>query len=390
MTVFSDNIKFFRKKNNMSQVELAEKLYLTPQAISKWECGISEPDLKFLCKLAKVFNVTTDELLGISGKMSDELMIGIDGGGTKTEFILFSQAGEIMGHKILGGSNPNMYGIENAFSMLKKGIDSFLLSHAGNISGIYGGIAGCGSGDNAEKLIRKLKKEYENINIKVTSDIENVIGSVENITDCIAVICGTGSIVYAKRNEEYHRLGGWGYLFDEAGSGFTIGRDAICASLAEKDGTGEKTILTELIEEKLEGKVWDKINVIYSKGSEYIASFSGEVFAAYSKQDKVAEKILDRNFSRVAELINHSYRKYKCDGNVILSGGITKSREIVGRFLESKVDSGISLIFPDMPQIYGACRNCLNTFSKMEDDFGVNFRNGYLKTVKVGKNNAKN
>ena len=88
MTVFSDNIKSLRKKNKMSQAELAERLYLTPQAISKWECGLSEPELGFLCELAKVFCVTTDELLGISDKPSDELMIGIDGGGTKTEFVL--------------------------------------------------------------------------------------------------------------------------------------------------------------------------------------------------------------------------------------------------------------------------------------------------------------
>lgn len=381
MTVFSDNIKSLRKKNKMSQTELAEKLYLTPQAISKWECGISEPELKFLCELAKVFNVTTDEILGVSNQMSDELMIGIDGGGTKTEFVLFNATGKIMGHKLFGGSNPNVYGIEKSFSIIKKGIDVFLRFGIGNVKGIYGGIAGCGSGDNAEKITGMLENEYPEMKVKITSDIENVVGSVADVSDCIAVICGTGSIVYAKNGEEYHRLGGWGYLFDEAGSGFTMGRDAICAALAEKDGIGEKTVITKLLQKKLGGEVWEKINVIYSKGTEYIASFSEIVFEAYSKKDKVAEKILERNFSKVAYLINHAYKEYNCDGKVVLSGGITKNKDIVEKFLKNKVDSEIELIFPDMPQVYGACRMCCSAFSNMENDFEENFKTDYVSMV---------
>lgn len=388
MTVFSDNIKLLRKKHNMSQANLAEKLYLTPQAISKWECGFCEPDLGFLCKLAKVFCVTTDELLGISNKVSDEYMIGIDGGGTKTEFILFSSNGKIAGHKILGGTNPNMYGIENSFSIIKKGIDGFLIPGVGNIKGIYGGIAGCGSGNNAEKLTQMLQNEYPDVKIKITSDIENVVGSVKDVSDCIAVICGTGSIVYAKTNGKYHRLGGWGYLFDKLGSGFTIGRDAICAVLAENDETGDKTILTKLIEEKIGGKIWDKISMIYSKGTEYIASFSEDVFIAYNQNDEVAKKILDMNFTGIAELINHAYKKHRCDKKVILSGGITRNKEIMGNIIKNKVDPDIELIFPDMPQIYGACRMCCDAFSIKDDNFEENFRDDYFNIVKVGEKNA--
>ena len=257
-----------------------------------------------------------------------------------------------------------------------------MISENRHIVGIYAGIAGCGSGDNAVKLSEMLEKEYPNINIKITSDIENVTGSVGDVSDCIAVICGTGNIVCAKKNNLYHRLGGWGYLFDDAGSGYTIGRDAICAALAEKEGIGEKTILTNLVERKINGEILGKINEIYSKGVGYIASFSEYVFEAYSKKDRVAERILNKNFSHIANLINHAYKEYNCNATVVFSGGIAKNKEIVEIFLQDKIDAKIKVIFPDMPQVYGACRNCCSSFSTLGKSFKENFKNDYNKIIK--------
>lgn len=53
-----------RKKRGLTQEELAEKLDVSPAAISKWERGISTPELSMVCKLADCFEITVDELLG--------------------------------------------------------------------------------------------------------------------------------------------------------------------------------------------------------------------------------------------------------------------------------------------------------------------------------------
>ena len=66
MSIFSKRIKELRKENNFTQQELAEKLELTNSTVSDWETGRSEPDLETLTKLAKLFSVTTDYLLGLS------------------------------------------------------------------------------------------------------------------------------------------------------------------------------------------------------------------------------------------------------------------------------------------------------------------------------------
>jgi len=58
----------FRKQNNLSQEELAEKIGISRQAVSKWECAESSPDLDNLIELAKLYNVTLDELLFTGAK----------------------------------------------------------------------------------------------------------------------------------------------------------------------------------------------------------------------------------------------------------------------------------------------------------------------------------
>ena len=60
----ANKIQQLRKKINMSQEELSNKIGVTRQTISNWETGISAPDIKQAKDLAKVFNVTLDELVG--------------------------------------------------------------------------------------------------------------------------------------------------------------------------------------------------------------------------------------------------------------------------------------------------------------------------------------
>lgn len=61
--MLGDNIRKYRKSSNMSQDELAEKLEVTRQSISLWETGQTQPTLENIVALAKLFNVSTDELL---------------------------------------------------------------------------------------------------------------------------------------------------------------------------------------------------------------------------------------------------------------------------------------------------------------------------------------
>ncbi len=62
---FSTILKHLRRKNDMTQEDLAESLGLTPQAVSRWENGAAFPDSSVIRKLAYLFDVTTDYLLEV-------------------------------------------------------------------------------------------------------------------------------------------------------------------------------------------------------------------------------------------------------------------------------------------------------------------------------------
>ena len=64
MIDISSKISMLRKSHNMTQQELADKLHISNKVVSKWELGVSEPDLSTLVNLAEIFNISIGELLG--------------------------------------------------------------------------------------------------------------------------------------------------------------------------------------------------------------------------------------------------------------------------------------------------------------------------------------
>ena len=65
--MISDNIKKYRKENNLSQDELAEKLGVSRQSISLWETGQTQPTIENIIALSRIFNVSTDSILDNDG-----------------------------------------------------------------------------------------------------------------------------------------------------------------------------------------------------------------------------------------------------------------------------------------------------------------------------------
>ena len=74
MNELSQNIAILRKQCKMSQSDLANILFVTPQAISRWERGETEPDVETIKKLAEVFKVSVEEIIyGPTSKWSKRM-----------------------------------------------------------------------------------------------------------------------------------------------------------------------------------------------------------------------------------------------------------------------------------------------------------------------------
>lgn len=378
----ADNIKRLRKVNRLTQTELAEKLYVAPQTVSKWEKGITSPDVEKMCALADILNVSVDNLVRGGVLENQDVMLAIDGGGTKTDFILFDKSGKIFDYITLGGSNPNAYGMDQSKKVLCDGIDQ-LLSRGYRVCFCFAGISGASVGENKIKLDKFLRSSYPFIKFRVDGDIHNIINSAGSVEKCIGVISGTGSVVYGYDGVELHRVGGWGYLFDEAGSGFDLGRELFRYCLACEDGMEEKSELYFRVCDSVGEPIFDNLSAIYAKGKDYVASFAPLVFEFYRKGDKIAINIVNKTVDRLAELITVVSAKYDCGNDVIISGGVATGSNIIQKLLKERLDQHLNLIVPQMPPIFGASVKCLKLFGEKFDI--VNFERNFRESLKKEK-----
>lgn len=351
----AENIKTFRAGQGMSQTQLAAALGISPQSVSKWESGSSAPDLTNLCLLAQVLGVSVDMLL--NSVSAGKVLIGIDGGGSKTEFVMFTPEGDLLDRLVLGSCNPNAVGLEECVQLLSSGINALSSVH-GDAWGIYIGGSGFLTGGNGKKIRSMLQRIYPSAKILCETDIMNVIASATDAENCVAVICGTGAIVYAKEGERLTRLGGWGYLLSESGSGYDIGRDVLRAALADSEGMGEKTAITALVQKKLDAPVSDCIRQVYLHDQSYIASFAPLAFEAYAAGDGIAAEILKGNARGLARMINFAARNYSCGSKVVLSGGLITGNAVFSAMVKEELDASLVIEIPQVPQVIGACRRC--------------------------------
>lgn len=371
-TMIGEKIRRLRQAKKLTQNDFAARLFVSPQAVSNWERGITPPDIENLIRISDELGVTVDYLVRRS---ETECMLAIDGGGTKTEFAVFTPDGRVLKSFTLPASNPNDIGIERSFEVLTEGIDKCLLGNSG-ITCVFGAIAGVSAGDNRARLLPKLQERYKKISIDIDSD---AVCNLSADRSCdIALICGTGSVAFVNVDGKPVRVGGWGYLFDEAGSAYDIGKDAVRASLAELDGMGEPTLITPLLEKRMLGGIWEKLSDFYAGGKTFIASLAPIVFEAYNKDDNAAKRIIDRTARHLAMLCNTAAAKYDLKKRVLACGGIFRNHpEVMLREISKYTDA--EFVISELPPIFGAARFLCELFGIEESE---NFYDNFKKTYR--------
>ena len=71
---FSERLKREREKKNWSQAELAEKIYVSRQSVSKWETGKNYPSIEVIITLSDIFGITIDELLRSDEELKEKII----------------------------------------------------------------------------------------------------------------------------------------------------------------------------------------------------------------------------------------------------------------------------------------------------------------------------
>ena len=158
--------------------------------------------------------------------------LGIDGGGSKTAFLIEDENGRILDRAETGPSNWVSAGKEEAKRNITAGIQQLK-----TIPDVVGcGFAGAGRPEGFRFFKDCLTALLPEAQIFVETDaFISYIGAI-GLEPGVLLIAGTGSIAIGRRTDgSMIRVGGWGPMFSDEGSGFWIGREAIQAALRAND-----------------------------------------------------------------------------------------------------------------------------------------------------------
>jgi len=352
---FSVNVRRLRKKLNITQKSLADAIGYSEKTVSKWETEGSIPSIDALFRIANIFRVGLEELFRCDESV---YYLGIDGGGTKTELALSDPEGKIVSRLFMDGCNPNTVGIERTKRIIEDGIIQACKDVPLSSVVVYAGIAGCASEIYADEIKTMLEK-MSFAAFDVGSDNNNIVAAGLGNNEGITMILGTGICSYVVKKEETKRIAGWGYLFDNGGSAFHIGRDAINAYFSAYDGTGEETTLVQRIKQTFGYSNEELLKYLYSGGNKLVSSYAMYVFEEAEKGDKVSVSILKKHIAEIARLIRASlshFSDYDKKVPVILGGGLTNQALLLPYLLDELGDDikSCSIQVLDVPPVNGA------------------------------------
>jgi len=282
-------------------------------------------------------------------------LMGADGGGTKTAFLITDLEGNKIYEIKKGRSNPNDIGIENTVNLVVDGFTSLCEQSGvdkGEVAAIFAGMAGVTANGYKEIIRAAVQKAFPNAMVGVAHDGVNILYAAFPESDGVGVICGTGTSCFVKKNDVLYRIGGYG-LFDLYGGGYEIGRAAISHALRSIDGRDEKSVLSEMVKEKAGFDLIENLSTLISSGRSNIAAYALLVYEAYKQSDKYAKQILDQHTGYLAELINTASRYFDGSYNVALAGSIGKD-PITLQILKPKLVPQALVSVLDCEPIYGA------------------------------------
>jgi len=296
------------------------------------------------------------------------MVIGIDGGGTKTVALLAEGDGHVLGRGVGGPSNYQVVGLQATGDAIQAAIRAAF--DAAGIepcppSAICLGLAGVDRADDYAALNGWAQAQWPGLPVSIVNDAMLVLAAGTPDGWGIGVISGTGSIVYGRDPQgRMTRAGGWGHVLGDEGSGFWIGLAALQAVARADDGRVPQTALTRAILAQ-----WglatpqDMIHRIYLEELDNfeIAALAALVEAAATEGDAIAQTILQQAGHELALSVSAVARRLDLRGPIpCAQAGSTllKGQRVRGAFLEAVARLGVQLdpVTPVTEPALGALR----------------------------------
>lgn len=277
--------------------------------------------------------------------------LGVDGGGSKTRFVLIDERGEVLASHREGSAYYLEIGLDATREMLSRGIEETL--HKAGVSEsvltyAFISLPSYGEDHSLIELLDALpsvalpSRRYRCDNDMVCAWAGALAGA-----DGVTVASGTGSIAYGEFQGRAERAGGWGELFSDEGSSYWLAREGLRLFSRMSDGRTGRGPLYELIRRhfKLERDL-DLCAAIYGEDAaqrSHLAQLSQIVTKAASEGDVAAADLIEQAAGELADLVEAVTAKLSIpsDMSVLVSytGGMFRMGERLTAPLLTKLQS---------------------------------------------------
>jgi N-acetylglucosamine kinase-like BadF-type ATPase len=294
--------------------------------------------------------------------------LGVDGGGTKTGFMLINDQGRIISYITKGSCYYIQIQLDGFQKILEDGITEICTRAGIGVREINYSFLGLPAFGEIEKDVSLLESIVGNLlqsdNFKCGNDVEAGWAGSLACRPGINLVAGTGAIGFGKDIAgNTARSSGWGYFCGDEGSAYWLGRQLISLFAKEADGREAKTPLYDIVRQKFNiFRDFDLISVLYDNlklKRDEIAKLAILVYQAAQQGDAKALALFDQaayeHYLTVKSIIHQLHFISGEDILVSYSGGVFKAGEfILGPLKRYLKQERVRLIKPVFIPVTGA------------------------------------
>ena len=274
----------------------------------------------------------------ILNMISEQLFVGVDGGGTKCRARVYTSNLELLGSGLGGPSNP-FHGEAQAQASIINAIEMALVDANLPLSAAANLIVGAGlAGVNVPAVLESMNAwQHPFKKLYLTTDLHIACLGAHNQDKGAVIVSGTGSCGYSFVDGKSTMIGGHGFLLGDKGSGAWLGLEAIKAVLLDYDNLGPATVLSKLISSHLQAEgimIVEKLSAAKSSDYAHLAHF---IFEAARENDEVATNILREGAAYIDAVAEKLWETKP--GRMTLMGGLS---ELITPYLKPSVVADLS------------------------------------------------
>ncbi len=276
--------------------------------------------------------------------------LGLDGGGSSSRWLLLASDGTVLGDGRTGPLTGHLY-TENdeQLERLRKVLEE--ARALAQPDAVVAGLTGIHAGTLAlERYTATLRKSLGlgPDRILIGDDMHIAYAGAFRPGEGVLVYAGTGSIAYHRTaTGEVLRTGGYGYLIDDAGGGYALGREGLKVLLRRYDALGAppETPLADALYARIGSRNWNEMMpVLYEGGRSFIASLAPVVAAAAQAGDSDAHHILRAGGVELARLVTDLFGRLGGPLPVAFAGGIARLSPVLTGALEHTLGTHVEVV----------------------------------------------